>query len=132
VIATPILKIDDPMAARAVELGPRVGILCTTPSTQGPSTELVREHAQRAQRAVTPESRLVAGAFDALSAGDRGTHDRLIGEAAAELASRNDVLVLAQASMAHLAQPLQAALPVPVLCSPPLAIEALVRHYGPR
>jgi hypothetical protein len=39
-------------------------------------------------------------------------------------------MVLAQASMAHLAEGLQTALPVPVLSSPPLCIEALVRHYG--
>jgi hypothetical protein len=32
--------------------------------------------------------------------------------------------------MAHLADGLQTALPVPVLSSPPLCIEALVRHYG--
>jgi Asp/Glu/hydantoin racemase len=132
VIATPILKIDDPMAERAVALGPRIGILCTTSSTLGPSAALVDEHALRAGRAVTPEPRLVAGAFDALSRGDRDTHDRLIREAAAELGTRSDVLVLAQASMAHLAESLQGALPIPVLASPPLCIEALVRHYAER
>lgn len=130
VIAAPILKIDDPMAERAVALGPRVGLLCTTASTQAPSTALIREHAQRAGREVAAEARLVAGAFDALSKGDRDAHDRLIHEAAADLGARSDVLVLAQASMAHLAEPLQAVLPVPVLASPPLAIEALVRHYA--
>lgn len=130
VIATPILKIDDPMAERAVELGPRIGILCSTSSTQGPSVDLVREHATRLGREVTVESRLVAGAFEALSSGDRGAHDRLIRDAAADLAGRSDALVLAQASMAHLAEDLQRTLPVPVLSSPPLCIEALVRHYS--
>jgi Asp/Glu/hydantoin racemase len=130
VIGTPILKIDDPMAERAVELGPRIGILCTTSSTQGPSADLVHEHATRLGRKVTIESHLVDGAFTALSAGDREGHDRLIREAAADLAARNNVMVLAQASMAHLADGLQTALPVPVLSSPPLCIEALVRHYG--
>jgi Asp/Glu/hydantoin racemase len=131
VIATPILKIDDPMAERAVELGRRIGILCTTSSTQGPSADLVREHATRREREVMVEPCLVAGAFDALSAGDREAHDSMIRHAAADLAGRNDVIVLAQASMAHLAEGLQAALPVPVLSSPPLCIEALVRHYRP-
>lgn len=132
VIAIPILKIDDPMAQRAVEQGPRIGILCTTSSTQGPSADLVREHAQRAQREVVLEPRLVAGAFDALSSGDRDMHDQLIREAAADLTARNDVIVLAQASMAHLAEGLQEVLPIPVLCSPSLCIDALVRHYGQR
>jgi Asp/Glu/hydantoin racemase len=130
VIAVPILKIDDPMAERAVTLGARIGILCTTSSTQGPSAELVREHAARMEREVAIEPHLVAGAFQALSSGDRDAHDRLVCDAAAELAGRNDVVVLAQASMAHLADRLQQALPVPVLASPSLCVEALVRHYG--
>jgi Asp/Glu/hydantoin racemase len=130
VIATPILKIDDPMAEHAVTLGKRIGILCTTSSTQGPSADLVREHAARQERAVEIEPHLVAGAFQAISQGNRDEHDRLIREAAAELGRRNDVLVLAQASMAHLADALQAELPVPVLSSPPLCIEALVRRHG--
>jgi len=130
VIATPILKIDDPMAERAVTLGRRIGILCTTSSTQGPSADLVREHAARLGNKIAVEPHLVAGAFQALSSGDRDGHDALVCDAAGELAGRNDVVVLAQASMAHLADRLQAALPVPVLSSPPLCIEALVRHYG--
>jgi Asp/Glu/hydantoin racemase len=130
VIATPILKIDDPMAERAAALGPRIGILCTTSSTQRPSADLVREHAARLQREVVVETHLVAGAFDALSSGNRDAHDRLIRNAAADLASRSDVIVLAQASMADLAPDLQATLPVAVLSSPPLCMDALVRHYG--
>jgi Asp/Glu/hydantoin racemase len=113
-----------------VTLGRRIGILCTTSSTQGPSADLVREHAIRLERAVEIEPLLVSGAFQALSQGNRDEHDRLIREAAGELGRRNDVVVLAQASMAHLADELQAALPVPVLSSPPLCIEALVKRYG--
>jgi len=130
VIATPILKIDDPMAERAVVLGRRIGILCTTSSTQGPSAVLVREHATQLEREVAIEPHLVAGAFQALSSGDHEEHDRLVREAAVELGRRNDVVVLAQASMAHLADGLQAMLPVHVLSSPPLCIEALVQRYG--
>jgi Asp/Glu/hydantoin racemase len=130
VIATPILKIDDPMAERAVALGRRIGILCTTSSTQGPSADLVREHATRLEREVAIEPYLVAGAFQALSSGDREEHDRLVREAAVELGRRNDVVVLAQASMAHLANGLQAMPGVHVLSSPPLCIEALVQRYG--
>lgn len=129
-IASPILKIDDPMAERAVELGPRVGLLCTASSTQVASADLVRQHAARLNREALVETLLVEGAFDALSSGDRETHDRLVRQAAADLAAKSDVVVLAQASMAHLAPDLAPNLPVPVLCSPPLCIEALVRHYA--
>jgi Asp/Glu/hydantoin racemase len=54
----------------------------------------------------------------------------LVCDAAADLGRRNDVVVLAQASMAHLADRLQTALQVPVLSSPPLCIDALVQRYG--
>jgi hypothetical protein len=92
VVATPILKIDDPMAERAAGLGRRIGILCTTSSTQGPSADLVREHATRLAREVVVEPRLVAGAFAALSAGDREKHDRLIPAAPADPAGQSAAL----------------------------------------
>ena len=47
----PILKIDDPMAERAIELQTRIGIVCTTTSTKGPSQALIRTtRQQRANR----------------------------------------------------------------------------------
>ncbi|MFM9014308.1 MAG: Asp/Glu/hydantoin racemase, partial [Gemmatimonadota bacterium] len=63
-------------------------------------------------------------------AGRRDEHDRLVGEAALAVAARNDVLVLAQASLAHLAEPLSAQATVPVLSSPPLCVEAVRRFYA--
>ena len=130
VVGVPIMKIDDPMAARAVEAGSRIGIVCTTSSTRGPSEALVRAHAATAGKRVDVEAMLVPGAFDALQAGRRDEHDRLVGEAALAVAARNDVLVLAQASLAHLAEPLGAQATVPVLSSPPLCVEAVRRFYA--
>lgn len=130
VVAAPILKIDDPMAARAVETGARIGIVCTTSSTRGPSEALVQAHAAKAGRRVEIEAHLVAGAFDALQAGRRDEHDRLVSEAALAVAGRNDVLVLAQASLAHLAEPLGRQATVPVLSSPPLCVDAISRFYA--
>jgi len=57
-------------------------------------------------------------------------HDALVSAAALEIARRNDVLVLAQASLAHLADPLAAKTPVSVLSSPPLCVEAVRRFYA--
>ena len=130
VVGVPIMKIDDPMAARAVEAGSRIGIVCTTSSTKGPSEALVRAHAAKAGKRVEVEAMLVPGAFDALQAGRRDEHDRLVGEAALAVAARNDVLVLAQASLAHLAEPLGSQATVPVLLSPPLCVEAVRRFYA--
>ena len=121
----PILKVDDPMAERAVRLGQRIGVLCTTNSTVAPSSELLAHHAARLGRTVTVEAVLVDNAFAALQRGDRAEHDELVQAAANDLAARTDVIVLAQASMAHLAEPLASRLPLPVLASPPILMEAL-------
>jgi Asp/Glu/hydantoin racemase len=127
----PILKIDDPMAALAVASGKRIGVLCTTTSTRGPSEALLRAHALAAKRDVAIDVRLVEGAFDALSAGQRDRHDALVLAAAGDLAARNDVLVLAQASLAHLQDELAKRHAVNVLASPALCVETIARiHRG--
>jgi Asp/Glu/hydantoin racemase len=121
----PILKIDDPLAERAVQLGRRIGVLCTTTSTVSPSSDLLVYHAERLGQKAEVEAVLVENAFAALQQGDRARHDALVQAAANDLAARVDVLVLAQASMAHLAEPLGAGVSVPVLSSPPILMEAL-------
>jgi Asp/Glu/hydantoin racemase len=121
----PILKVDDPMAERAVRLGGRIGVLCTTNSTVVPSSELLAHHAARLGRTVAVEAVLVDNAFAALQRGDRAGHDALVQAAADDLAARMDVIVLAQASMAHLAESLALRFPLPVLASPPILMEAL-------
>lgn len=129
-IGVPILKIDDPMAARAAELGKRIGVLCTTSSTKVPSADLVRTHARQQGRDVEVEALLVEGAFQALSAGNRDEHDRLVREGARALAKRSDVIVLAQASMAHLEEPIKAAVSIPILSSPRLCVEAVAARFS--
>jgi Asp/Glu/hydantoin racemase len=79
---------------------------------------------------VKVEALLVEGAFQALSAGNRDEHDRLVREAAVALAKRCDVIVLAQASMAHLEEPISAAVSVPVLSSPRLCLEAVAARLS--
>jgi len=125
-VGVPILKIDDPMYAEAAREPGRVGLICTTSSTVTPSRSLLAEHAQAAGVRVEAESVLCGAAFDALVKGDRALHDRLVTEAAVALAPRVDRIVLAQASLAHLAEPLAAQLRRPVLASPELLVRDVV------
>jgi Asp/Glu/hydantoin racemase len=124
-VAIPILKIDDPMAERAVELGRRIGIVCTTKSTKGPSENLVCSHAAKRGKPIEIVSVLQSDAYEARLAGRQDRHDAIVTDAALGLAESCDVIVLAQASLAHLAQPLQGRLSVPVLSSPELCVAAL-------
>jgi Asp/Glu/hydantoin racemase len=130
VVPVPILKIDDPLMARAVESGGQVGLVCTTRSTLGPSQDLLREHAAAGGKPVAIEPLLLADAYEALMAGDRAKHDAIVIAAATSLATRVGTIVLAQASLAHLAQPLSERTAVPVLASPPLLMAELGRRLA--
>jgi Asp/Glu/hydantoin racemase len=126
-VDVPILKIDDPMAERAVSVGRRIGVVCTTRSTQEPSDALLRGFAARQQKSIEIVSALKADAYEARLAGDQTRHDRIVTEAALSLAADCDVVVLAQASLAHLAPALRTHTATPVLASPELCIESLAQ-----
>lgn len=128
--ARPILKIDDPMAQRAVAAGERIGLVCTAPSTVEPSLSLIRSHAAAAGRRVAVHPLLVEGAYAALVAGDRARHDDLVVANARAAAADVEVLVLAQASLAALRDRIADELAIPVLASPDLLMAELVRRLG--
>ena len=124
----PVFKIDDPMIEKAISMGRRIGVAATAPTTLKPTTELVHARAAARKVEVKVDPMLCEGAFAALAAGDTATHDRIISQALRELMARNDVVILAQASMARVANsiPVDEQI-VPILSSPHLAIEALAR-----
>jgi Asp/Glu/hydantoin racemase len=130
-VEIPILKIDDPLAARAVQQGERIGLVATAQTTLEPSVKLIEAHAARLGKQVQVNAVLEAGAFQARLAGDLAGHDRLVRQTVTQLAQANEVVVLAQASMAHLAEDMQDSLGVPVLASPPLCMEELKRMIVP-
>jgi len=122
----PIFKIDEPMVDRAISLGTRIGVAATASTTLKPTTELVRARARLVDRDVTVDARLCSEAYDALLSGDVETHDRIVRESIQQLMKHNDVVVLAQASMARVADTIAVTdRTVPVLSSPRLALEHL-------
>lgn len=123
-----VLKIDDPMVVRALELGSRIGIAATVPTTLKPTTDLVYATALQMNKTVQVQSVLCSGAFQALTSGDSALHDQIVRQHLQQLLEDTDVVLLAQASMARVA----ATIPVeeqkvPILSSPRLAIERLAR-----
>lgn len=125
----PILKIDDPMAAAAVQAGRRIGLVCTANSTVAPSTSLLREHAQSAGADVEIKPFLNESAYQALLSGDRAAHDASVLSKVQSVAADVDVIVLAQASLAHLQPELAAKTAVPVLASPGLLMRTLTERW---
>ena len=122
-VETVVMRVDEPMAAQAIAIGKRIGVVATLPSTLNPTVELIQRQGS-SDLQVTPK--LCEGAFEAVISGDGATHDRIVGEGILELVSQVDVIVLAQASMARVVSSLPAdKVTVPVLSSPRLAIEHL-------
>ena len=122
----PVLRVDQPMADKAVRAGKRIGVIATLPTTLSPTSDLVRRRAIVAGKEIELKAVLCEGAFDALMSGDATTHDKKVGDALKQLINEVDVIVLAQASMARVVDTLtDAERKVPILASPPIAIQHL-------
>jgi Asp/Glu/hydantoin racemase len=125
IISIPLVKIDDRMAEVAVDTASRIGIVATVPTTLDPTERLVHRKASDRGKTVKTARYLVSPAFDALLAGDAIRHDQLLKTEIVRAASENEVVVLAQGSMARLVPQLTEEIDVPVLSSPRLGVAAL-------
>jgi Asp/Glu/hydantoin racemase len=123
--SVPLLRVDEPMIERALDAASVIGVVGTLSTTLEPTTDLIRRRAAARGKPVEVVARLCDGAFDALRAGDSGEHDRRVREALREVLARCEVVVLAQASMARVADQLDAAErgSVEILSSPRSSVE---------
>lgn len=124
-VGIPYVKIDAPMAKKAVQLGDRIAVVATVRSTMGPSVRLVEQAARDAGKAVTVTPFLVDGALEVLmKEGDRDKHNRMVLDAIGEAEKVADVIVLAQGSMALL-EPEFSRFSKPILTSPRSGVEQI-------
>lgn len=127
-VRIPVLTIDGPMVERALELGERIGVAATAPTTLRPTSDLLQARAQASGKSVQVEARLAEGAYAALFGGDPARHDAIVRHTIEDLMQRNDVVVLAQASMARVLDGLPPDVRSrPILTSPRLALEHAAR-----
>ena len=124
----PLLRVDEALADRAHALGSRIGVIATLSTTLEPTADLIRRRGAvlgREPGSVTIATHLCEGAFAALKAGDRERHDALVREGLGTLLPQVDVIVLAQASMARVADAIKTAETggTPILSSPRLGME---------
>jgi Asp/Glu/hydantoin racemase len=126
--ATPIVAIDDALFRQAVRMGPRILVLATARSTVEPTLAGLRREAGAAGRSLALDYRVADEAYAAIKSGDRDRHDLLVEELVRDLragggdAPAMDLIVLAQASMAHLEARIAGICRCPVLSSPALCI----------
>jgi Asp/Glu/hydantoin racemase len=120
----PVLRVDQPMADQAVRTGKRIGVIATLSTTLQPTSDLVKRRAAVAGKEIELQAVLCEGAFDALMSGDGAKHDEMVSKALRELSAKTDVIVLAQASMARVADGLASEdKKVPILASPGIAVQ---------
>lgn len=124
-VGIPVVKIDDRMATEAVAHGPRIGIMATVATTLDPTERLIRRKAAESGLEIMTTRYLAPDAFDALIGGNTARHDDLVRAEVERAMAENDVVVLAQGSMARLVPSLQGESSTPVLSSPRLGVEAL-------
>jgi glutamate racemase len=127
----PVLKIDYPMARRAVAAGRRVGVAATFPPTLVPTSRLLSEAAAEAGTEIEIVEEVAPEAYAALLANDTATHDELLLAAVERLQQRDvSVVVLAQVSMARVLPLLDGRARVPVLSSLHTSLEAVRESLG--
>ncbi len=122
----PVLKIAVPMIEQALGMATRIGIAATAPTALGPVTDLLCSQARAAGKQVQVDPVLCEGAYAGLMSGDLASHDRIVRTTLMDMVRRNEVIVLAQASMARVVETMPpSAREVPILTSPRLAVEHL-------
>jgi len=129
-ISIPLLKIDEPAAVRAVTLGERIQLICTSTTAIDGVKSVIEEKALDAGKRVAVATHVESKAYAMRRNGDKAGHDRCVVDGAMKLPRDYDVLVLGQASMAHLAPALEKALGVPVLGNTTLCIDAIAERFG--
>jgi len=122
----PVLRVDQPMADKAVATGKRIGVVATLSTTLEPTADLIQRRSAVAGKQIELTSKLCEGAFEALMSGDAATHDTKVAAALKELSQQVDVIVLAQASTARVVDTLAPQdKRVPILASPGIAVDYL-------
>ncbi len=124
----PVLRIDRPMAARAVREAHRIAVVAAVESTIDPTLSLLREEAASAGVNVEIRSIPCFDAWPLFEDGDLDGYHRFIAAHVDAIDDSYDVVVLAQATMAQAAA--LVAEPSRVRSSPTVAVEvalALVR-----
>jgi Asp/Glu/hydantoin racemase len=125
-VSIPVLKIDEPMVDEALRLGNRVAVVATAVATLKPTTDLMQTRAADLGCSVRVEPVLCEGAYAAMLAGDLPAHDSIVRKYVMSLMDQNDVIILAQASMARVVEGISPdEVRVPVLSSPRLAMRRL-------
>lgn len=126
----PVLKIDELMVREALGRATKIGLVATVPAGLNMQRQLIDQIATELGKRIELEAILKPEAFQALSSGRRDEHDAIVLGEVERLAQSNELVMLAQASMGHLATKIPASVQAPVLSSPTLAVSKVKEMLG--
>jgi hypothetical protein len=126
-----VLRIDRAMAERAVALGTRIVVVAALATTFAPTRVLLLNVARHMGKPIEVIEVVSSTAWTAFEAGDQARYLREIAATLRQAATRGDVIVLAQVSMARAAE-LCPEISVPILASPRLGRQQPRRRISPR
>jgi aspartate/glutamate racemase len=126
----PVLKIDELMVREALGRARKIGLVATVPAGLNMQRQLIDQIATEMGREVDLDAVLKTEAFQALASGRRDEHDAIVLAEVERLGEANELVMLAQASMGHLASKVPATVTVPVLSSPTLAVSKVKEMLG--
>lgn len=122
-----IIRVDRPLAQKALELGERIVVVAAISSTLEPTRDLITDVAKQLSKTPEITMSLAKTAWAHFEAGDILAYHKAIAAHLDTVADQGDVLVLAQASMAGATAYAQTQ--KPILSSPSLGLEAAVNFY---
>jgi hypothetical protein len=123
------MTIDAEMIDQAVKADAPLTVLATAPSAVKPLSEGLQAAAEQAGKQLMLTALVCPEAFRTLLLKGREAHDAVLLKWA-EGIHPEGVVLLAQASMAHLAKPLQNKLGLPVMSAPELCVQAIQRKLA--
>lgn len=125
-----VMRVDRPMAERAIACGPAILVVASLESTFAPTVALLAETAAAAGKPIQVTKLLCREAWKYFELDNLTGYAREVARTVGAFRGYADAIVLAQASMAPAAD-LLPNLPTPLLSSPRLGLEAaLVRHQA--
>lgn len=99
-VPIPAMRIDEPMAEAAAAYS-KIGIAATLHSTILPTTRLIEKKAAERGRSPAIHTRVIEEAGSLLAEGREEEYDNLAASELTKLSKENEIVVLAQASMAR-------------------------------
>jgi Asp/Glu/hydantoin racemase len=124
-IDVPALRIDEPMTRQAVKQGTKIGVAATLNSTILPTLDLLNRQAEKVGKHIETQALVIIEAGPLLASGKTEEYNRLISQKLQILLDNNDLVLLAQASMAGALKLLDHWEQLPVLTSPQSGVAAL-------